>query len=255
QKISARNPPRIIMDDGGSARISARRVRDNSRWIDVPVSHIRRFFLYLFGLKLSGLYRLTIPSVRRSFLPAQPAAVFQPPRFWRLLIMIINFALPFKRQTKIAIVALLFCCALFVPAHQAQKKQPSGKKPAGNIDDKTLRQADSHPGDWMTHGRTYSEARYSPLKRIDSSNIQRLGWAWSFDTQTNRGLEATPLVVDGVMYTTGSWSVVHALDAKTGDQLWKYDPQIARSYGARACCDVVNRGVAVYKGKVYVGAL
>ncbi|HKE03683.1 MAG TPA: PQQ-binding-like beta-propeller repeat protein, partial [Blastocatellia bacterium] len=169
--------------------------------------------------------------------------------------MNMNFALPFKRQTKIAIVALLFCCALFVPAHQAQKKQPSAKKPAGNIDDKKLRQADSHPGEWMTHGRTYSEARYSPLKRIDSSNIQRLGLAWSFDTQTNRGLEATPLVVDGVMYTTGSWSVVYALDAKTGEQLWKYDPQIARSYGARACCDVVNRGVAVYKGKVYVGAL
>jgi quinohemoprotein ethanol dehydrogenase len=58
-----------------------------------------------------------------------------------------------------------------------------------------------------------------------------------------------------VMYTTGSWSVVYALDAKTGRQLWKYDPQVARSYGARACCDVVNRGVAVYKGRVYVGAL
>jgi len=166
-----------------------------------------------------------------------------------------NVAAHFKRQTKIAIIALLLCCALLAPARQAQKRQTAAKKPAINVDDKALRQADARAGDWITHGRAYSEARYSPLKRIDAANVQRLGLAWSFDTETNRGLEATPIVVDGVMYTTGSWSVVYALDAKTGRQLWKYDPEIARSYGARACCDVVNRGVAVYKGKVYVGAL
>ncbi|HEU0184142.1 MAG TPA: PQQ-dependent dehydrogenase, methanol/ethanol family [Blastocatellia bacterium] len=169
--------------------------------------------------------------------------------------MNIYIAFPFKRQTKIAIVVLLVCCVLLTPARQAQKRQPAAKKPAINIDDKALRQADARAGDWITHGRTYSETRYSPLKQIDSGNVKKLGLAWSFDTQTNRGLEATPLVVDGVMYTTGSWSVVYALDAKTGEQLWKYDPEVSRSYGARACCDVVNRGVAVYKGKVYVGAL
>ncbi|HEX2491483.1 MAG TPA: PQQ-dependent dehydrogenase, methanol/ethanol family [Blastocatellia bacterium] len=169
--------------------------------------------------------------------------------------MNINLAAPFKRQTMIVLIALLLCCALLVPTRQAQKRQPAAKKPATDIDDKALRQADARPGDWITHGRTYSEARHSPLKRIDAANVQRLGLAWSFDTQTNRGLEATPIVVDGVMYTTGSWSVVYALDAKTGGQWWKYDPQVAISYGARACCDVVNRGVAVYKGKVYVGAL
>src|SRR5262245_6210085 len=166
-----------------------------------------------------------------------------------------KFLLPFKRQTKIAIIALLICSALLVPAPQAQNNQPAAKKPAMKIDDKALRQADARPGDWITHGRTYSEARYSPLKQINAGNVQKLGLAWSFDTQTNRGLEATPIVIDGVMYTTGSWSVVYALDGKTGGQLWQYDPQVARSYGARACCDVVNRGVAVYKGKVYVGAL
>ena len=169
--------------------------------------------------------------------------------------MNINIAASFKRLSKIAIIALLLCCALFVPAQQAQKNQPGAKKPSKNIDDKALRQADERAGEWIAHGRTYSEARYSPLKQINAGNAQKLGLAWAFDTQTNRGLEATPIVVDGVMYTTGSWSVVYALDAKTGGQLWKYDPEIARSYGARACCDVVNRGVAVYKGKVYVGAL
>src|SRR5262249_19333669 len=137
-------------------------------------------------------------------------------------VMTKNLALPFNRQTKIAVTALLVCLALFVPARQAQKRQPAAKKPAVKIDDKTLRQADARPGDWITHGRTYSEARYSPLKQINSSNVQKLGLAWSFDTQTNRGLEATPIVVDGVMFTTGSWSVVYALDAKSGERLWKY---------------------------------
>ncbi len=171
-------------------------------------------------------------------------------------MMNINFALAFKRETRIAVIALLFCSIAFLaPARQAQKNQQAAKKPSKNIDDRALRQADARAGEWITHGRTYSEARYSPLKRINSTNAQKLGLAWSFDTQTNRGLEATPIVVDGVMYTTGSWSVVYALDAKTGRQLWKYDPEVARSYGARACCDVVNRGVAIYKGKVYLGAL
>ena len=100
--------------------------------------------------------------------------------------MNINVAAHFKRQTKIAIIALLFCCALLVPARQAQKRQPAAKKPAINIDDKALRQADARAGDWITHGRAYSEARYSPLERIDAGNVQKLGLAWSFDTETNR---------------------------------------------------------------------
>src|SRR5262249_48706435 len=74
-------------------------------------------------------------------------------------------------------------------------------------------------------------------------------------THTNRGLEATPLVIDGVMYTTGSWSVVFAIDARTGKEIWTYDPQVPKETGPKACCDVVNRGVALYKGKVYVGTL
>lgn len=164
-------------------------------------------------------------------------------------------SMPPLRQIKFALIALISLGAIFVPANQAQKRSQPAKQPAKQIDDKALRRADSRAGDWITHGRDYSEARYSPLKQINSTNVQKLGLAWSFDTETNRGLEATPIVVDGVMFTTGSWSVVFALDAKTGRQLWKYDPQVARSYGARACCDVVNRGVAVYKGKVYVGAL
>ncbi len=158
-----------------------------------------------------------------------------------------------SRLTKLVFLTLFLCCAISAPAYKAQQKP--GAKAAGKIDDAALRNVDSRRGDWITHGRDYAETRFSPLKQIGSTNVKDLGLVWSFDTQTNRGLEATPIIVDGVIYTTGSWSVVYALDAKTGRQLWKWDPQVPRRFGQKACCDVVNRGVAVYKGKVYVGVL
>lgn len=110
-------------------------------------------------------------------------------------------------------------------------------------------------GDWTTHGRDYAETRFSPLVGIHDGNVGELGLAWSFATDTDRGLEATPLVIDGTMYTTGSWSVVFALDARSGDELWRWDPAIDRSWGQRACCDVVNRGAAYHDGRVFVGIL
>jgi quinohemoprotein ethanol dehydrogenase len=108
---------------------------------------------------------------------------------------------------------------------------------------------------WPVHGRTPGEQRYSPLDQIDEHNVARLGLAWTYATGTTRGLEATPIVADGVLYATGSWSVVFALDARTGRELWRFDPQVSGEVGARACCDVVNRGVALYRGRVYLGAL
>lgn len=123
------------------------------------------------------------------------------------------------------------------------------------VDDARLRAAAGEPGNWLTHGGTYAEQRYSTLAQIRTDNVGQLGLAWSFDTQTNRGLEATPIVADGILYTTGSWSVVFAVDARSGRLLWSYDPQVPREKGKDACCDVVNRGVALYKGKVYVGTL
>ena len=108
---------------------------------------------------------------------------------------------------------------------------------------------------WLTHGRTYSEQRFVPLDRINSQNVGELGLAWYFDIPTRRGIEATPLVIDGVMYVTGAWSIVYALDARTGEALWVYDPQVPREYGRYACCDAVNRGVAAWGDKIYVGTL
>ena len=124
-----------------------------------------------------------------------------------------------------------------------------------SIDAKRIAAADSEPGNWLSHGRTYDEQRYSPLDQINTDNIASLGLAWHWDTDTKRGLESTPIVVDGVMFSTGSWSVVWAHDAKTGELLWKYDPQVPRDWGKFACCDVVNRGVAAWKGRIYAGTL
>jgi len=123
------------------------------------------------------------------------------------------------------------------------------------IDQKRIVNADSEPGNWLAHGRTYDESRFSLLKMINADNVNELGLAWYFDTGTRRGLEASPIVVDGVMYTTGTWSVVYAHNAKTGELIWKHDPMVPKAWGSNACCDVVNRGVALWKGRVYVGTL
>ena len=109
--------------------------------------------------------------------------------------------------------------------------------------------------DWTMYGRTYDEQRFSPLNEINERNVSKVGLAWSREFGTARGLEATPLVANGVIYTTGEWSVVYALDARTGDLLWTYDPKVPRARARVICCDVVNRGVALYHGKVYLGTL
>src|SRR4030095_16619856 len=160
-----------------------------------------------------------------------------------------------KRQLKILVVLILCGCTVFLKTPAAQKNQVKLAKHGRDIDDASLRSADSRTSEWIAHARNCSETRFSPLKKIDASNVKDLRLAWSFDTETTRGLEATPLIIDGVMYTTGSWSIVYALDARTGKQLWRFDPQVPRQFGQKACCDVVNRGVAVYRGKIYVGTI
>jgi quinohemoprotein ethanol dehydrogenase len=125
----------------------------------------------------------------------------------------------------------------------------------GRIDDARLLNAAKDPDNWLTYGATYSEQRYSKLDQINLQTVSKLAPAWSFDFDTYRGQETTPIVVDGVMYATTAWSKVYALDAKTGKQLWYYDPQVPGTAGPKPCCDVVNRGAAVFEGKVYVGTV
>jgi quinohemoprotein ethanol dehydrogenase len=123
------------------------------------------------------------------------------------------------------------------------------------LDDAALKSADSDSGNWLMYGRTYDDHRFSPLNQINEQTVAKLGLAWSRELGTTRGLEATPLVKDGIIYTTASWSVVDAIDAKTGEIRWTYDPKVPREHAYFICCDVVNRGVALYHGKVYAGTL
>src|SRR6266545_5290505 len=99
----------------------------------------------------------------------------------------------------ISLILILSCAGLLLACEVLKASDPSTK-----IDDAALRNVEARPGDWLTHGRNYGETRFSPLKQVSDSNVSKLGLAWSFDTNTDRGLEATPLIVDGVMYTTGS---------------------------------------------------
>jgi PQQ-dependent dehydrogenase (methanol/ethanol family) len=118
-----------------------------------------------------------------------------------------------------------------------------------------LANADEDSANWLTYGRTYKEQRHSPLTQINEETVHRLGLVWSHDLGTMRGLESTPLVVDGTLYATGAWSILYAFNAVTGERLWTHDPKVPRGHARFVCCDVVNRGPAFYRGKVYVGTL
>jgi PQQ-dependent dehydrogenase (methanol/ethanol family) len=126
---------------------------------------------------------------------------------------------------------------------------------AANIDAARMNAAASDPNNWMSHGRTYAEERFSPLRQINDGNVQDLGLAWYFESDSNVGTEATPLVVDGVMYTTGTWNILHAIDAATGEETWRYDPKLPRHWIRFTCCGPANRGAALWKGRVYFGTI
>lgn len=115
--------------------------------------------------------------------------------------------------------------------------------------------ADLEPQNWLSTGRGYDETRFSPLDQIGPATISRLRLAWSYDLDTDRGQEATPLAVDGTLFTTSAWSKVQAFDATTGRLLWQFDPKVPGAAAAKACCDVVNRGAAYWNGHVYVGTI
>jgi quinohemoprotein ethanol dehydrogenase len=159
------------------------------------------------------------------------------------------------------IVVVLLVAFLWVarqPPTEAPAPEVGVEAPArgpADVDDARIVNAAAEPGNWLAYGRTYEEQRFSPLDQIDRSTVGNLGLAWYRDMQTTRALEATPIVVDGIMYVSSTWSRVYALDAATGREIWAYDPEVPRAWARRACCDVVNRGVAVYQGRVYVGTL
>ena len=154
-----------------------------------------------------------------------------------------------RRHTGLALALFAFCQPV------AFAETGSGARGPADVDGERIINADKEPGNWMSTGRTYDEQRYSPLDDISDENVDELGLTWQYKLDVDRGVEATPIVVDGVMYTTGAYSIVYAFDAASGELLWKHDPKVDRTKAASFCCGVVNRGVAVWKGKVFLGTL
>ncbi|SCB37000.1 PQQ-dependent dehydrogenase, methanol/ethanol family [Cupriavidus alkaliphilus] len=157
-----------------------------------------------------------------------------------------------RRRTRTRAAAWLATLALAAQLLPASAAAP--RNAAARVDGAFISANAGTTRDWPSHGLDYAETRFSRLRQIDTANVRNLGLVWSYNLESTRGVEATPLVVDGVMYVTASWSVVHAVDARTGKRLWTFDPKVDRSLGYRGCCDVVNRGVALYQGKVFVAA-
>ena len=141
-------------------------------------------------------------------------------------------------------------------AAAAGNSAAAGNATPGAVDTARLLAADAEPQNWLTGGRDAGGTYYSPLAIINASNVARLGFAWQYDLGAPlRAQEATPIVVDGVMYTSGTWGYVYAVEAATGRELWRYDPHADNSSARNPCCDLLNRGVAVWKGRVYVASV
>jgi len=140
----------------------------------------------------------------------------------------------------------LFTWATFAVQQQLAKR----------IDDKTLK-ATAKSTEWLTNGMNWAEQRYSTMTQISPQNISKLALAWSYELGPGGGSQqATPLYSNGVLYTVTNWSIVAAVDAKTGKEIWRYDPEADRTMTqpgkSRLCCGVNSRGIALYEGKVLV---
>ncbi len=123
------------------------------------------------------------------------------------------------------------------------------------IDDVVLANQETEHGDWLTYGRNYKEDRYAELTQINKTSVKELGLAWALEMGTKRGIQGTPIVVDGIMFATGPWSVLWAIDVRKGEKIWEYDPAVPRVEATKFCCGVVNRGPAIYKGAIIWGTL
>ncbi|HLV06178.1 MAG TPA: PQQ-dependent dehydrogenase, methanol/ethanol family [Croceibacterium sp.] len=125
------------------------------------------------------------------------------------------------------------------------------------VNGEALRNADApaNVGDWMSYSRTWDEQRFSPLDQINDGNVGQLGLAWYDDLETMRGVQASPIVVDGVLYNISIYNIVTAYDGKTGEKLWTYDPDVGAEWARLACCGPSARGLAAWNGKIYIGAL
>jgi quinohemoprotein ethanol dehydrogenase len=154
----------------------------------------------------------------------------------------------------LAVASLLVMAAPPVMAEEAKGSKAHIAAVTKKVDGAFIRANEARTNDWPSHGLDYAETRFSKLEQVNAGNVKDLGLAWSYNLESTRGVEATPLVVDGVMYVSASWSIVHAIDVRSGKKIWTFDPKVPREAAYKGCCDVVNRGVALYEGKVFVAS-
>jgi quinohemoprotein ethanol dehydrogenase len=139
-------------------------------------------------------------------------------------------------------------------AQSAESRAVLRQSGAGAVSPDRLSKADQEPSQWMASGRDESAAFFSPLKQIDASTASRLGFSWQFKTDTYRGMEATPLVVDGVLYVSGTWGTVYAIDGATGIRKWVFNPHNEPAFARWSSNDVTTRGLTIWQGKVFAVA-
>jgi quinohemoprotein ethanol dehydrogenase len=153
-------------------------------------------------------------------------------------------------------VGLLACSRKTPELSLQQASAVATETIAPRVDARRILNADGDESNWLSYGRTYSEQRFSLLSQINATSVNRLSLAWHYDLGTDeRGQESTPIAVDGTLFVTTSWSKVIALNAATGALKWQFDPKVSREWAVNACCDVVNRGVAVWGDKVFVATI
>ena len=141
-----------------------------------------------------------------------------------------------------------------LPVLDAQVQAPPTIPNAGLVtDERVKRAAIDDPGEWLTYGQTFEEQRFSTLTQINRDTVAELGLAWFKPMGERHRMQGTPLIVDGVMYVADPWNVTYALDAATGEEIWSFDPKTRREFVRYACCgSPMNRGVAVYEGRVFI---
>jgi quinohemoprotein ethanol dehydrogenase len=126
---------------------------------------------------------------------------------------------------------------------------------AANVNDQRMLDPAATAANWMSYGGTYAEQHFSPLKQINQDTVSKLGLAWFADYDTNLSQYGTPLEIDGVIYVSTAWTHVYAFDVRTGKKLWEYNPRTAGVWIRNVCCGIVNRGLAAWNGKIYLGTL
>jgi quinohemoprotein ethanol dehydrogenase len=123
---------------------------------------------------------------------------------------------------------------------------------AGGVVDNSLLNNGADGHNWAAYGRTFDETHFSPLAEINRETVPRLNLAWTLDLDVTNN-QSTPLAVEGVIYVASGYSIVHAVDAKTGKLLWRYDPEVAKLAGAKLRSGWGVRGLAFWKGRLYFG--